>query len=281
MFLLRFSTGITQGAYTMNFFADHFFACCGSVPQDVKICHNAPTYYGIQYNHSGKFFLSVNRGKPVIAEGPCVFITHPGAYFEYGCIDNVPRYHNWICSYGARIDRYIQSGLLILNTKPSIVQIKNPEKFLQTMLAVITMANQSVVPPRAILLYEDLLLQIYESRQKTKKLPPFQQKLLKNLIEAIREHPEREWDFREEADACHVTLAHFRRLFHLMTRMPPNQFLIQCRLQKAADLLITTNDSISDIAELIGLGSPFYFSRLFKKKFFSSPLEYRREFQGY
>lgn len=265
----------------MDYFAEHFFSCCESRPEDREIIHNSPTYYGIQYNHYGKFFLSVNHSDPLIADGPCAFITYPGAYFEYGSINREPRHHNFICSYGNRIKKYISSGLMILDAKPSVVRIKNPENFLQTMLAIISLSDRPVVPPRAILLYEDLLLQIYESRQKRKKLPPFYENFLKNLISEIRKHPEREWDFSVEAERCHVTLAHFRRLFRILTDMPPNQFLIQCRLQHAADLLITTHDSVGTIAEQVGIENPFYFSLLFKKKFFTSPQEYRREFVGY
>lgn len=264
----------------MNFFAEHYFSCWGSIPDDRTIYHNAPTYYGIQYNHSGEFFLSVNHGKQIIAEGPCVFITHPGAYFEYGSVNRKPVHHNWICSYGDRIGKYISSGLMVLSNEPSIIQIRNPDKFLQTLLSIITLLEQPIMPPRAILLYEDLLLQIYESQQKIKTLPPFQDVILKNLISEIRDYPERNFDFTEAAEQCHVTVAHFRRIFRILTNMPPNQFLIHCRLQKAAYLLLTTHDSIGNIAEAVGIDSPFYFSLLFKKKYFISPLEYRREFKG-
>ena len=271
---------LTESGMKVDFFAEHYFSCWGSNPDDKNIYHNAPTYYGIQYNHSGRFFLSVNHGKQVFEEGPCVFITHPGAYFEYGCLDQKPRHHNWICSYGDRIEKYISSGLMVLSSEPSIIKIRNPEKFLQTMLGIISLIEQPVMPQRAILLYEDLLLQIYESQQKIKSLPPFQETILKNLISEIRNHPERDFDFAEAAEQCHVTLAHFRRLFRILTNMPPNQFQIHCKLQRAAFLLLTTHDSIGNIAEAVGIGSPFYFSLLFKKKYFIPPLEYRREFKG-
>lgn len=264
----------------MNFFAEHYFSCWGSIPDDKRIYYNDPTYYGIQYNHSGEFFLSVNHGKKIIAEGPSVFITHPGAYFEYGCINNKPRHHNWICSYGNRIGTYISSGLLVLTTEPIIIPIRNPDKFLQTMLSIISLIEQPIIPQRAILLYEDLLLQIFESQQKIKTLPPFQDHVLKNLISEIRKHPEHDVDFNAAAEQCHVTLGQFRRIFRILTNMPPNQFLIHCRLQKASYLLLTTRDSIGNIAEEVGIGCPFYFSLLFKKKYFISPLEYRREFKG-
>ena len=123
-------------------------------------------------------------------------------------------------------------------------------------------------------------MQIYESQQKTKALPPFQESILKKLISEIQKHPERDFDFTAAAEKCHVTVAHFRRLFRILTKMPPNQFLIHCKLQRAAFLLLTTHDSVGNIAETVGIRNPFYFSLLFRKKYFIPPLEYRREFRG-
>jgi len=265
----------------MNFFAEHYISLCGSVPDSTEFVRNTPLYYGIQYNHSGRLYLSINHGKTVVVDGPYAFITHPDAYFEYGCVNGEPRHHSFICSYGSRIERYIQSGLMVPDRDPPLIRISSPEKFLQTMLAIIALTScPAALPPRAVLLYEDLLLQMHESHRKEKKLPPFQEDFFKNLIDDVRKHPELEWNFEEEAVRCHVTPVHFRRLFKEVTGMPPLQFQIQCRLQHAAHLLISTHDSVGEIAESVGIGNPFYFSRLFKEKYLISPLEYRREYRG-
>ncbi len=71
-----------------------------------------------------------------------------------------------------------------------------------------------------------------------------------------------------------------RRLFKAVSGLPPQQFLIQCRLQQAASLLVGTGETVGVIAERVGIGNEFYFSRLFKAKYRIPPLEYRREFAG-
>ncbi len=265
----------------MNYFSGHYIACCGSNPEHIGWTDRVPIYYGIQYNHSGKLYLRINHEREYRVEGSYVFITHPHAYFEYGNIDGEPRSHNFICSYGERIESYIRSGLLELNREPALVKILNPERFLHTMLEIMAMSqNPGPLQPRAILLYEDLLLQIYESGQMGKKLPSYHEPSFQTLIEAIRKHPEEHWDFAREAEACSVTPTHFRRLFKDIAGLPPQQFLIQCRLLLATHLLIFTCDTIGEIAEKVGIGNQFYFSRLFKAKYRTSPLEYRREFVG-
>ena len=60
----------------------------------------------------------------------------------------------------------------------------------------------------------------------------------------------------------------------------PLQYIIQVRLQKAKELLVSTNTSVSEISECVGFQSVHYFSRFFKEKEGYSPLEYRMHFRG-
>ena len=99
-------------------------------------------------------------------------------------------------------------------------------------------------------------------------------------IRRIGAAPEKDWDFEVEAENFHVTTTHFRRLFKEMTGLPPQQFLIQSRLSKAAELLKSTSDPIKEIAALSGWENVFYFSRLFRQKYYISPLQYRKEFHS-
>lgn len=60
----------------------------------------------------------------------------------------------------------------------------------------------------------------------------------------------------------------------------PLEFLTTYRLEKAANLLIKTNQSIEDIAYQVGFQNNAYFSSCFKKLFNQSPLQYRKSHSG-
>ena len=168
-----------------------------------------------------------------------------------------------------------------LNPENPLIPVRNPDQFLHTMHEIMALTSRvGPVPPRAVLLYEDLLLQLRESEESALKLSPYQLPYLETLIDEIRANPERDWNFEAEARNCHVTLTHFRRLFRAAAGLPPSQFLIRSRLRKAAGLLIRSGESVGDIAMQCGFDNPFYFSRLFKEKYQVSPLDYRREFTG-
>ena len=58
--------------------------------------------------------------------------------------------------------------------------------------------------------------------------------------------------------------------------MSPIKYLNNYRLSVASDLLTKTNDSVKTIAEKVGINDQFYFSKLFKAKYFKSPQQYRK-----
>jgi AraC-like DNA-binding protein len=57
--------------------------------------------------------------------------------------------------------------------------------------------------------------------------------------------------------------------------MPPLDYFIHLKLQKACLLLFSTDRKVRTIAEELGYDDPYYFSRLFKKYMKSSPEIYR------
>ena len=59
----------------------------------------------------------------------------------------------------------------------------------------------------------------------------------------------------------------------------PKQYIINEKLEKAANMLATQPDMIlSEIAELCGFCDVYYFSRLFKKHVGMTPTEYKNSF---
>ncbi len=94
----------------MDYFADHLFGPCHSAPRHCGESHHVPIYHGIQYNHAGNFFLRIDGGERLVASGPHVFISHPGAFFEYGNLPGESRHHAFLCSFGGRLRRYCSGG---------------------------------------------------------------------------------------------------------------------------------------------------------------------------
>lgn len=74
-----------------------------------------------------------------------------------------------------------------------------------------------------------------------------------------------------------VNSSYLSHLFRREMGMTITDYVTQRRLNRAADLLLTTQDPVKLIAKQVGITDVHYFSRLFKKKMGKPPLQYRAE----
>ena len=69
---------------------------------------------------------------------------------------------------------------------------------------------------------------------------------------------------------------HFTRAFKQSTGVSPHRYLIQCRLERAKQLLANTDASVTEIAASVGYSEPTQLSRLFAMEMDTTPSAYRR-----
>lgn len=72
-----------------------------------------------------------------------------------------------------------------------------------------------------------------------------------------------------------LSVSHFSNLFRKATGMPPIDYFIHLKMQKACQLLYASGEKIKTVAARLGYEDPYYFSRIFKKYIGSSPEQYR------
>lgn len=92
----------------------------------------------------------------------------------------------------------------------------------------------------------------------------------------VAEHYMEPVGLEEVANAVHLNPSYFSTAFKKEVGMNFIDYLISCRLDAAKNLLKTTNDSMSAIAERIGYTDTKYFSKLFTKIVGIKPSEYRK-----
>lgn len=264
----------------MDYFSGLFFAMAESESESVKVKQNYPFYYGLQYVYSGKVFLRIDRGPDLHLNGPVVFLTSPGHYFEYWNDSNRPRHHLWCCFQGPRVERMIAGGLLPVTLPTPVFIPPSPQAFLDGMRELIALASSERGTERAVIRLEELLYKLQEPTGLETPAPSPHRDFIETLRNEIDLYPEQEWNFEEEAKKRFISLNHLNRLFRTFCRTSPRHAVIDSRMRRAAGLLLETGDSVREIAQAVGLENEFYFSRLFKQKYHLSPSGYRKEFRG-
>ena len=78
----------------------------------------------------------------------------------------------------------------------------------------------------------------------------------------------------EIAKQCHISEVYFRKLFVTQYHIPPKQFLINIRMNRAKQLLAEGKLKTSAIAAECGFTSAYHFCRAFKNQIGVTPTEY-------
>lgn len=97
---------------------------------------------------------------------------------------------------------------------------------------------------------------------------------LTRVVEEQMENPEFTVDDFASMMALGRTI--FYRKVKGVTGYAPKEYMRVMRMKKAAELLITTDKNVSEIAYMVGINDPFYFSKCFKAQFGVSPSAYQK-----
>lgn len=108
----------------------------------------------------------------------------------------------------------------------------------------------------------------------TKKLRDF---YIKEAIAYIDANYQYDISIQDISDACGLNRSYFGRLFKETMSLSPQQFLIQYRMTKAAQLLKGSRIPVAEVSIAVGYENQLHFSRAFKSVFDISPSEYRRK----
>jgi AraC-like DNA-binding protein len=106
------------------------------------------------------------------------------------------------------------------------------------------------------------------TRSASERIAAVREHLRENLAQAHR--------LDELAAAAGLSVPHFCTLFRRQTGYAPIDFLIRQRIQRACQLLDTTDGSIAAIAAEVGYEDAYYFTRCFRRIIGCPPRAYRR-----
>ena len=81
---------------------------------------------------------------------------------------------------------------------------------------------------------------------------------------------------QQVADRLNINRSYLSDLFKKRMGISPQKYLIQLRLEKAAELLTVYGQSPSTAGISVGYPDLYHFSKIFKKHFGVSPREYQK-----
>lgn len=111
------------------------------------------------------------------------------------------------------------------------------------------------------------------------------QKSLRNnavqaVLDQIHQDCSQPWSIDALADSLHVNASYLSRLFKEQTGSSFTNYLAELRIERAVELMRTTNLRLVQIGEQVGYEDPNYFSRVFKKRKGIGPREFSKSIRS-
>jgi len=85
---------------------------------------------------------------------------------------------------------------------------------------------------------------------------------------------------RRVAAACRLSVSHFGSAFKASTGVPPHQWRIKARIERALALLMEATIPLADVAGACGFADQSHFSRVFVRTMGTTPGAWRRKYRA-
>ena len=181
-------------------------------------------------------------------------------------------------AYGDSLPEFLKNQ--IPATEDNIAQIKNSgliRKYIESVLFYVE--NDELASEEILVLKLKelvlLLLQTDNAAQVRKIMDNLFRPRKKKFEDVIDSHIFSSLSSIELAQLTNNSLSSFKREFKRIYQDSPSNYIQNKKLKKAAEMLLVSEDSISNIAYDCGFSSLAHFSKAFKAGYHTSPSEYR------
>jgi len=231
-------------------------------------------YYLVFISKGKGIFESALSPSAAITAGTCFFL-FPGVWHRYRPDPESGWEEYWIGFKGSYPDDLMNKGFFT-STLPVVSPGLNES--LLTLIRRILDEVRSATPgyhqviPGIVL---QILGLVHTLCTRTSLIQDEDMQVVEKAKFYFRENLEGDLDIKALMRELPMSYSKFRKLFKEVTGEAPHQYHLNLRLEKACELLSTTNLTVSEVAYNLGFETVFYFSKLFKKKNGVSPKSYR------
>lgn len=238
-------------------------------------------HFKIHYIHEGKGIFQLNNITYHLSKGQGFLIT-PGTIAYYKADKDNPWTYSWTAFNGINAEFYLKNAGLSKD-KP-IFTVKDEKLiescFIQMFEAGAMKKGKDMAFQGSLYLFLSLLIENSDSKEELHKPYNSKENYSQKALEFIKKNYSRDMKIADIAAYIGIDRKYLATIFKEKLYKNPQQFLIDYRLEKASELIINSELSISDIARSVGYKDPLLFSKLFKKNRGVSPKNYRNKFEN-
>lgn len=232
--------------------------------------------YQLVYISEGKGYFQTQSVKKTEIKAGTMFLLFPNEWHTYYPDPNTGWKQYWIGFKGVNIDLRVTNGFLSKNNPVFHVGISEEIVCLYRQ-AIDVAEHENAYFQQLLAGITNLLLGLMYSLDRNNQFSK-NQHLVEKISKArvlMHENIESTISIQDIAEELGMGYSSFRKLFKEYTGLSPSYYFQDIKLQRAKDLLRSTQLPIKEIAYLLNFESPDYFSTQFKKKVGKKPSDFR------
>jgi AraC-like DNA-binding protein len=156
--------------------------------------------------------------------------------------------------------------------------VANTTKIARLVSALARVSDGPHARLRTDVLSMELLIELAEATSPVRTQRAIRPDVKERVVRAreyLDEHLSEPIDLRTLAREVSLSPFHLARLFRQEVGESPHRYLVRRRLDRAADLLVTTPLTITQVRERGGVGAPGHLAQAFRRRFGVPPSVYR------
>ncbi|MCK5172013.1 MAG: helix-turn-helix domain-containing protein [Planctomycetes bacterium] len=240
---------------------------------DFELNRSDYPYYFVKYTINGKGTLEINSQTLPLRPGILTGF-EPGTPHHYKSDPDDPMEHIFITFVGSQASElFKKSGL----SESHCIDIDNRKEVLAIFQKVLFLGLQKPQYSQDICLSYLRILMLEQTASLTG--PGTNISLSMSTDLQCKQYIDLNFSSinspRQVASACSIDVRYMASLFKKHCHIPPSRYIMRLKLNKAAYLMLATDQTIKEIGYQVGFDNPYHFSKNFKQFYGRSPNNYR------
>ena len=234
--------------------------------------------YQLLYLTEGEGVFCSTHQKPVKIKEGDLFLLFPGEWHSYHPTSDIGWKSYWIGFRGKNMDDRVAAGFL--GAEKPIYHIGFSSEIVRLYKSAYDAAVKEQAYSQQLLagIVNHLIGMMYSLERNIELNKNYSHVNMVNRARLrIREALESSLTIQQIAEELGVSYSNFRKLFKEYTGLSPAIYQQDLKLQRAKELLSTTDMSVKEIAYMLNFDSPDYFSAKFKIKTGRKPSDMRNK----
>jgi len=234
------------------------------------------TDFSFVYLTQGTGTFQVKGSRPLSVTAGDVLLIRPGLWHDYAPHLETGWKEYWVMFNGNQAETLVSQ--VDLPRRAPLVHYGEDKALHHLFTQMLDVAAEA--PPCSDIIHTGLILQmaalIQSQIQLRREQGDREESFIRQAKQRMATIGEQPLNMKALAHGLGVSYPHFRRVFKQSTGLPPQQYLLNLRVNHAKQLMEDSDMKLSDVARRVGFEDPYYFSRLFKHKTGISPSVWRR-----